>query len=285
MVGEVYWVDYILGIILAMVSTILFNIAPILQKEVLDDMESIESGNMGNSYRIMFKNKKWVFGMSLGIIGSLPYFFAMQLAGVMVTQPLMNFGFVVLVIAAKKRLGETLPISAKFAIFLMIIMPIFIVLAQVNEPQLFQSPDSLIYFTIISEILTISGILISKKIPIVFTLGVGLNFALGALYLNAFTLSVDFSADLPILIDSALNNIIYGIFAGVFNSFAVLISQIGLQKNEASRYNPIQQTINNTASLFGGLIIFLQVAQEPVFYAIAFILGVIGMFILGKYEE
>lgn len=63
-----------------------------------------------------------------------------------------------------------------------------------------------------------------------------------------------------------------------------VLGQIGLQKNIASQYNPINQTLNNISAFLGGIIIFSQTIQSPILYSIGFILGILGVFALAKYN-
>ncbi|MBD3351727.1 MAG: hypothetical protein GF364_09605 [Candidatus Lokiarchaeota archaeon] len=218
----------------------------------------------------------------MGIIGGFPYFIAVELAGVTVVQPLMNFGFIALVLWAKKILNEELTPTAKIAIGLMIIMPLFIALGNVPEPTL-NKPSDFYVFIIIAVIVILILFAIAKKVPILWAFGCGMCFALGAANLQAFLLPLDFTAGLDILIDQAIDNILFGILSIFFNGMGVFIGQIGLQKTSASRYNPINQTMNNITSIIGGIIVFAQLPVSPFYYIIGFILGIVGVFLLGKY--
>ena len=70
----------------------------------------------------------------------------------------------------------------------------------------------------------------------------------------------------------------------VFNVLAVVTSQIGFQKVAASKFNPIQQTINNVCSVIGGILIYGQMPQNWITYFIAMVFAVIGTLILGSYQ-
>lgn len=273
---------YIFGIFLALLSTSLFNIVPVLQKEILD---KIKGEKMSDQIKKILCDKKWIFGSILGIIGGIPYIIALQIAGIMVVQPLLNFGFIVLVIAAKKRLNEKPTTKSKIAIGLMIIMPLFIVLGQVSEPILFVSPSNFYVLIAIVCVLSIISVIVAIKIPIFWSVCCGLLYSLGALSGQAVFLTLNFTLPLNDLIDIALDNSIWIIFSLLFNFIAMIVTQVGLQKNEASRFNPIQQTINNTTCIIGGAIIFLQIANSPVFYYFGFFIGVIGIFLLGNYQK
>jgi uncharacterized membrane protein len=275
--------ESVIAVILALVSTILFNIAPILQKEAVDTMEKIEAKNFIKSIFIMFKNKKWLLGTILSVIGGIPYIIALNLGGITIVQPLINFGFIVMVIFANKRLGEKLDIWGKIGIALMIIMPLFIAFGQVTEPIMYTEPSRMYLYTLVVAILALACHGIAKKIKIFWAPVCGLWFSLGALYTQALIKSLDFSG-FDVLLESLFGAWISLIGVSVFNFLGMFLGQIGLQKNVASQYNPINQTLNNISAFLGGIIIFSQIIQSPIMYLIGFILGILGVFALAKYN-
>ena len=82
----------VLGIILAVITSLLWNIAPIIQKEALSEMEEIDAKNPMKHTRALFAKPRWVLGFLMALVGGLTYLFATQLAGIVVIQPLMNIG-------------------------------------------------------------------------------------------------------------------------------------------------------------------------------------------------
>jgi len=291
--------EYIGGIGLVLIATTMFNLSPIVQKEALDKMSEVSVGKLGSSLKMMFTNKKWVIGMLLGVIGGIPYFFAMMLVGAAVVQPLIAFGYIVLVIAAKKRLNENLNLSAKLAILLMIIMPIFIAFGNVSNAQTdFTDPTaqiSLLLFVIGCLIVVGICIIISKKKTIALAPVAGILFSLGAISLQGI-LSVIASAGYDLIpdvwlilknlfIDPDLLALFFMILGSIiFNSVAGFVIVIGLQKNAAAKFTPINQTINNMLTIVAGLTVFGQIVGEWTFYSIALILAIIGTIILSKYQ-
>lgn len=275
--------ESVLAVILALISTILFNIAPILQKEAVDLMDKIEAKNFIKSIIIMFKNKKWLLGTILSVLGGIPYVIALNLGGITIVQPLINFGFIVMVIFANKRLGERLDKLGKIGITLMIIMPLFIALGQVTEPVMYSDPLRIYIYTLVISVFALICHVIARKIKIFWAPACGLWFSLGALYTQALIKSLDFS-NFNVLISSVFAAWFSIVALALFNFLGMFLGQIGLQKNIASQYNPINQTLNNISAFLGGIIIFSQVIQSPIMYSIGFILGILGVFALAKYN-
>lgn len=277
--------ENLLGVFLALIGTILFNIAPIIQKEAIDKMEHINAKNMMKSVGSMLRNKRWLFGAILGIIGGLPYFFALQIAGALVVQPLMNFGFIAMVIFANRVLHEKINTNAKIAIGMMIIMPLFITLGQVPLPVMYSDSTNIIIYTIIISIVCLILFILARKVPLLWAFGCGAAFGLAALLLQAFSLPLDFSSGLGSLIQQAIAGLPVVIPCILFNIIGVFVGQIGMQRNTASKYNPINGTTNSIVSFIGSIIIFNQFPDVPVFYFIGFGLGLIGVFILSKFSD
>ncbi|MHA1730039.1 MAG: hypothetical protein ACTSWY_15120 [Promethearchaeota archaeon] len=290
---------YILGIFCAIIATICFNFVPILQKEALYQMEEVKFSNVKKSIRNMLTNKKWVFGLFIGLLGAFPYILAMNWVGISVVQPVTNFGMLVLVIFGQKRLGEKLKISGKVSIGLMIIMPFFIILADVSNPQNDITDlwvrNNVFIFTGIILLVIISCFLISKKYPIFLTGVVGSFFALGAYYMQAYTSMLSFSGydffqDFDLILSRAFTdpNIVmanlYFLVLLIFNGLAGYTLQIGLQMVAASKFNPIQQTVNNIVTIISGIIIFNQSIGNWIFYLLGIGFASIGTIILGGFQ-
>lgn len=291
--------QYIVGILLAMTATSIFNLCPVLQKDELDKMKEVSMNNIWASVKMMFSDRKWVLGLILGVFGGIPYTIAVIWTGISVVQPLMNFGFIVLVIIAKKMLNETLSISAKVAIGMMILMPIAITLANVSNPvnDITQLPTqlALVIFVVVVLIIAVITLFLGKKFPTLYALSTGFFFACGA-YSVQFVMSMlafsgyNIFTDIPLVIslifvDPRVSLILFGVVCiAVFNAVAGYVMQIGLQRVAASKFNPIQQTLNNLATVLGGILVFGQFIGNWAFYLCGLGFGIIGMIILGKYQ-
>ncbi len=287
------------GIIFAIIAAICFNLAPIFQKEALGQMDEVKFSNFFRSLFAMFSNKKWILGLFIGLLGGLPYIFAMGLAGLSVVQPVTNFGLIVLVIFGQKRLNEKLNVSGKIAIGLIIILPIFIGFSNVSNVQQDITDPSTIsnvfIFMGVILLVALACFLLAKRNPIFLTGTVGIFFALGAYFMQAYTSMLASSgynliSDMGAVLSNAFidpNLVIANTFfliLLIFNGLAGFTLQIGLQKVSASRFNPIQQTVNYFMAITGGIIIFNQIVGNWVFYSFGLICGLIGSIVLGRYQ-
>ncbi|MDF1541461.1 MAG: DMT family transporter, partial [Candidatus Thorarchaeota archaeon] len=139
----------LIGIVLAVITSLFWNIAPVIQKEALSTMEGIEAGEATKHTGALFRNKKWTLGFCMSIIGGLTYLLATQMAGIVIVQPLMNVGLIALVILSSRRLGEEIGPQAILGIILLILTPVFIAFGGVTEPVMFVDPFTIIIFSVI----------------------------------------------------------------------------------------------------------------------------------------
>lgn len=291
--------DYFIGILLALIATVMFNLAPILQKDRLDTMKEVSFDKFWDSVKMMLGDKKWVIGMLVGMFGGVPYFFAVNYVGSAVVQPLIAFGYIVLVFAASKILHEKLNIKAKSAITLLIIMPIFIVLGNVsNTTENMTDPAvqlNLILFTVIISIFVAIMWVLTKKFPILWAPVTGTLFSSGAIYMQAilayfrdagYDLNTQLGLLFKLLFTSSDFLIVWFliIMCAFFNIIAGYVNQIGLQKVAASKFQPINQTLNNMLTIFAGLTLYGQIVGSWFFYVIAIVMALIGTVILGQFE-
>ena len=293
-------IEYIFGIIFSVLAGICFNLAPVMQKEALSNMKhEVSFSNMKYSIRTMFTDKKWIFGLIVGLLGVIPFIIAMSWVGISVVQPVMNFGMIILVIYSEKKLGEKLNIWAKLPIGFMIAMPFFIGLADLSNARSditeTLTRNKVFIFTGIIIILILGCSILAKKYPIYLTSVIGLFYALGSYYMQAYMSMIAFSGynfiqDLDLIITRAFtdpNIIIANLFFVallIFNGLAGYTLQIGLQKLPASKCNPIQQTINNVVSILSGIFIFEQIIDKIFFYCVGVALGIFSIFLLGSYQ-
>lgn len=272
----------LLGIFLAVISTFMFNYSPILEKQALNTMDEVSLSRMGNSIKKMMRNRKWLIGFIIGYAGVIPYIIAVYFVGIVVVQPLTNFGFILLVIMAKKYLNENLDKLTKIVLILMIIMPFFIGLANISEPtnDILQ-PGTFIILLEFSGILLGSSVIflfLSKKFSIFYTIVVGIIFTLSGVFIQSLTYLFNFANE------HLLFFILLAIFSLIIDLSAVFIAQIGLQKIAASKFVPIQSTITTSLTVFAGLFIYGQIVGIWAFYIVALIITFLGTIVLGRYQ-
>ena len=273
----------ILGIILALITSLLWNIAPIIQKEALSELDEIDAKNPLKHTRILFSRPRWVMGLGMSLIGGLTYMFATQLAGIVVIQPLMNVGLIALVILSSKRLGEKLDTPAAIGIVLMILTPVFIALASVTEPIMFTRFTGILIFSII--MLVGIGVMAvgTNRIAILWAPITSLFQALAAQFTQWFTLALFGGTD---LVQGFISAILPLILMGIFTAIAAVYTiSIGLQRNPASRFNAITGTVSMFAVILGGIMIFGQVISNIPFYSIGLGFGIVGVILLSKYQD
>ncbi len=293
-------VEYVFGIIFSVFAGICFNLVPVMQKEALSNMKhEVSFSNMKYSLKTMFRDRKWVFGLIVGLLGVIPFIIAMSWVGISVVQPVMNIGMIVLVIFSEKKLDEKLNIWSKLSIGLMIAMPFLIWLADLSNAQCniteTSTRNKIFIVTGIILILILGCSILAKKYSIFLTGVIGLFYALGAYYMQAYMSMIaisgyDFIQDLDLIIKRAFtdpNIIMANVFFVallIFNGLAAYTLQIGLQKLPASKCNPIQQTINNIVSILSGILIFEQDINNIFFYGVGVAFGLFSIFMLGSYQ-
>ena len=273
----------ILGIILALITSLLWNIAPIVQKEALAEMEEIDVKNPLKHTRKLFSKPRWVLGFGLALIGGLTYMLATNLAGIVVIQPLMNVGLIALVFFSIRRLGEKLDMPAAIGIVLMILTPVFIAFGGVTEPIMFTEYTGILLYS--ATMLVGIGLMAggTSRIAILWAPITSFFQALAAQFTQWFTLELFGAAD---IVQGFINAFLPLILLGVFTAIAAIYTvSIGLQRNPASRFNAITGTVSMFAVVLGGIMIFGQVITNTLFYGVGLGFGVIGVILLSKYQD
>jgi hypothetical protein len=286
MISQIEPLMYAGGIGLALLATLCFNFSTLLMKLALNKMEAISGKTFLKSLKAMFTSKKWLASMVVNVIGGITYFVALEISGVNVVQPILNVGFIVLALYARRMLGEVLDWKGKTGIGLLVIMPVFITFGSVSPPQALTRFDAIAVFSMACIIIMAIVGFFSKKISILMAGLAGITLGLVALYLQWFTL--DFFA-----VSRATGNLFEALVVGLFPLFLTLVaafagnlvfSQIGLQKNPASIFNPVNGAINMITSVVGGILIFNQAIGNWWSYGIGIAIGIVGIVLLSKYQ-
>ncbi len=277
---------YIGGICLSLVSTLMFNVAPVLQKVALSGMAEIKAKNLWKSFKTMFTNKKWLLAMIISTVGGILYFLAIEIAGITIVQPLLNFGFIMLAFMANRLLGEKIDKRSKVAIAILIGMPVFIAFGAVSTPQQISSYNILIIFSTICFVLIGAFLLLSRKVPILWAFTNGTCLGIGGVFLQWFTLvlfdALQSTSDILLGMSVAIIPFVLMIVFTIIPNMVFL--QIGLQKNPAARFYPMSATVNMIVTVIGGILIFDQAIGNWISYGIGIVLGVIGIVMLSKHQ-
>ncbi len=299
------------GIILAIIATTCVNIGVALQKKGLKDglpELNIEGGvnNFGNDFLKYFKNKYWVIGFFLGIIGWIPFVIAQGLVGIIVVQPLQSVGLIIMVIVASRFLDEKISVVEIIAIAMLILAPILIAFSDISNIHIdltsFLIP--FLVFLIIIFLLIFFFIIISKKQNQDHWKGLfkvtiaGLFFSLGGMFANILAQAYN-DASINIISPFGWLEILFGIFwfdyfhlwvflsfYGLlgFNFIGIIFQNNGLQKGKAVVLWPIQTSINLIVPVIGGFIIFQQSVNNLLVFIIAIVMIFIATVILSKFQ-
>ena len=97
-----------LGILIMLLATSMTNIGAVLQKRAVDGLAAFGSQPVAESVRGLLADRRWVVGWLLGAAAIVLNMVALGLADISLIQPLNGFGLVVLVLASRLYLGETL---------------------------------------------------------------------------------------------------------------------------------------------------------------------------------
>ena len=301
----------ITGIILALVATSCFNFGIVLQKKGLKEglpeltLEEGVSG-LGNSFGKYFKNKFWAFGFALGIIGWIPYVIAQGMVGVLVVQPVMGVGLVVLVIFANIMLNEKISLLEIIAIGMMIIAPVLIAFAGISDVQIdligFLVP--FIIFLISLIIVIIACVMIGRKQQntewsSMFKIFVaGILGSLAAVFTNIFAQAYS-DASINLISFFGWAEVLFGIFwfeyfhfwvflglygLGFFFLTSMIFQNNGMQKGKAVILWPIQNSISLILPVIAGFVIFSQTVTNYILFFLAILLILIATIVLSKFQ-
>jgi len=314
---EVEILNVAIGIILALITTLCFNLGIVFQKKGLSQGSKngteirLEDGfkSVIKTFIKLFKNKSWAFGAIIGIVGWIPYIISIGLVGIIVTEPVMATGFIFFVIAANRILHEKVGIIEYMAIAMLTISPILIALAGISdiEIDLIGIIPSLSIFLAITVSISIGSILIAKRkrnSPVeglLIMFGGAILFALGGVSTNILAQALLQANEsfhwydifqLPFGIFWFLFTSSYPylwVFLGfwmmaVFNLASVPYYQGGFQKGKILIMYPILDSIALLLPIFAGLIVFQQTFKYYWLFFLAVILILIATFILSKYQ-
>ena len=301
----------ITGIILALVATSCFNLGIVLQKKGLKEglpeltLEEGVSG-LGASFGKYFKNKFWAIGFALGIIGGIPYVIAQGMVGIVVVQPIMGVGLVVLVIFANIMLDEKISYLEIIAIGMMIIAPALIAFSGISDVQidLYEFVLPFFIFLISLIIVIIACVMIGRKQQnaewsSMFKIFVaGILGSLAAVFTNIFAQAYS-DASINLISFFGWAEVLFGIFwfeyfhfwvflglygLGFFFLTSMIFQNNGMQKGKAVILWPIQNSISLILPVIAGFVIFSQTVTNYILFFLAILLILIATIVLSKFQ-
>ncbi|MHA1669334.1 MAG: hypothetical protein ACTSV5_02020 [Promethearchaeota archaeon] len=317
MVDLVDIITVTVGIFLAVITTICFNLAFVFQKKGLNQatLNGVEIKFEGGIKEILktfwwlVKNKYWAFGFFLGILGWFPYVISIGMIGIIVTEPVMATGFIVFVIAATVILKERVGALEYTAIALLTISPILIAFSGISDVEIDLYgflPSFFLFLLIVIPISIISLIFAKKKKGTgaegLFTMfGGAILFALGGVATNILAQALiqtgeGFQWYTLLELPFGIFWFIFGgsyvhlwVFIGfwlmtIFNISSVPFYQGGFQRGKLLIMYPILDTIALLLPITAGILVFKQTFTNYPLFFIALVFIVFATVILAKYQ-
>ncbi|MFX0103122.1 MAG: hypothetical protein ACFFCS_26390 [Candidatus Hodarchaeota archaeon] len=299
--------ESISGIIAGLIATSILALVPIIQKDAVDKIDNIRLKNLFQSLKKLIRNKKWFFSFFLMTIGGIFYLISINLVGIGVLQPVMPFGFVVLVYLGKKKLKEHLNLKDFIGILMMMSTPLLLILSSVSDVQIDLTSlvnilrlytFNFILFGIIIVLILINKLAGNSQLEaLAWALITALAWTAATVFFQAVFVylkagSHEIMSEFFLLPGRLLAGdtfifiaVIYSLITIISGIIATLFLQIAFQKGNVTRIQPIVQTVNNSVSILGGIVIFGQIIGNLVFYIVAIVFSIIATFLLARHQQ
>ena len=298
-----------LGIILVLIATPMFNLALVFQKMGLREGPEItfDKGFVGilKAFKEIAKNKWWLLGAILGVVGWFPYIMSIGLVGFMVSEPINSMGIIIVVIAANRILGEKVTWYEFLAISILAISPILIAFAGISEVaiDLYEMVIPLTIFLIITFSITIGSFVFSQKkrgtkLEGFFVMLTGSFFlALGGVFTNILAQAI-VQANIQLTWYFGIE-IFFGIFwfdyphlwvfigwwgLAICNLASFAFYQSAFQKSRMAVVFPILDSIGLLIPIIAGILVFKQTFNNYFLFFLAIVLIFIGTSTLGRFQ-
>jgi drug/metabolite transporter (DMT)-like permease len=291
----------VIGIFLVIIASLCFILGFIYQKKgVTEGLPELkfEEGLISTlkTFTVFLKNRTWILGILIGLLGWFPYMIAIYLVGIVLVQPLTNIGLIFYVITATIILNEEVKRIEILSVILLAIAPIFFTLANISKVD-FSLQEFQFGFLILMIILLSFSIffyLISLKHKkrhidgIFITFSGAILYSLSNILINIFTQALKV-CQLNLFSFSGLSEIFFGIFwfdiphfwlffsfwgMIFFYIFGLILYQSGFQKVRTGFVCLIINSFSLFLSTIVGLFIFNQSFDNFLFF-------IIGMIIVG----
>lgn len=299
----------ILGIVLVLFATVVFHFGVVFQKLGLTQSKEItfDKGLKGIilAFLEIIKNKWWLIGAILGIVGWFPFVISISLVGFMVTEPINSIGIIIVVIAANRILREPIAWYEFLAILVLIISPLFIAFAGISNVtvDLYAMVVPLLIFLTIAFSITILCFILSQKkrgskLESFYIMLTGsFLLAIGGVFTNIMAQAIT-QANIP-LTWYFWAEIAFGIFWGSYYHLWVFIGwwglvicnissfafyQSGFQKSRIAIAFPILDSIGLAIPIIAGIFVFNQTFNNYVLFFIGIGLIFIGTSALGRFQ-
>jgi len=284
----------------ALTATTCYNLGPAIQKKSLNRFPPLTSRSLVEQLRIAFGDRRWRMGLLLGITGILPNLAAVSLVGMAASQPLMGFGLVALAWYGTRRLGERLTPRAMAGIALMITLPALIAFSGVSSPTrtILEPSTRRTLAAALGVVFALCGsfALLSRRTSILLAPAAGMLLSMTAFCLQVISqlfasTGYRLLRDIRTILTGLLAEPVYLLMLGVTAAGSVLsvvayyLQQIGLQRNRATRFNPILNSVSIAAGVSLGIVVFGQKVGRPALYLLAMAVALVGISLLSSSRE
>lgn len=293
MQGPVEMFSFIMGILLAISAAVIFTICAVMQKKGAEQVPEVKMGE-AKTFVNLFKNKIWLVGFILGIVGFFPYALGQGFAGAAIVQPLQGTGLILLAIIAIKWFDEKLSKIEIVGIALLVIGPIFLGLSFLQDTPIGNIVPvtdpifliSLIIFYVIFGTVIFACLVLYKimkrGIVVIVAVTSGIVFGVGAISSQMAILLLEtmffHGAYLFIPLLSHVFIIVFFAILAAGNFYGTMLAQVGYQKGKAVTVFPIMNVGNLLIPIFAGVIIFRQPFPSLLLYPVLFAIGVVFIF-------
>jgi drug/metabolite transporter (DMT)-like permease len=282
-------------VLLALAGTSGVNLGFAIQKEALGRLPPLRSMPLPRQLSLMFGSGRWLMGLATGLAGGCSNFAAIALVGMAVVQPLMGFGLAALLWYGRRRLGERLSPRAMVGVACLVVLPALIAFARVGP-----AVDSVLQPAVrLRFLLAVAGVLgsclllwlFSARLPLLLAAVSGILYTVTPLTMQS-VLQLLAATGLP-LVPAVLfllarfftrpaGAVTLGIalFGSTVSSVRYYIHQVGLQRNPATRFNPIMQAVNVVTGVALGIAVYGQSLGRPLLYLVALGCAMAGILLL-----
>ena len=268
----------------ALAASSCYSLAPALQKEGLSSLPPLAAHSLGRQLALLFGCPRWRWGFALGLFGFLPFAVGLSLAGVAAVQPVMGLGLVVLLLYGYRRLGERLSPRGLTGAALLLVLPALIAVSGVRPPRLTLEAQAA-RVTLAAGLGLMAALslplgLVARRRPLVLAVPVGLLYCLLAVCLQG-AVGLFAPGGARRLADPRLWGAAALLLLGLGTNLAgYYLAQIGLQRNPATRFNPLMNATSTLAGTSLGLAVYAQPVGRPWLYALAMAFALAGMVLL-----
>jgi len=271
-----------LGIFCGLLAGFMFTYGAILQKKGVGDLPELKFSDI-KSILALLKHKTWLTGVIIGSLGGIPYVLSQSWIGIGYTQLLIAMGLILLAIMASRTLHEPLGKMEYTGIALIILGTVSLGIAQLGPVTATLTDTNFLLIVVIFYVpffvVSAAGLIFYKfsDWQAVKLLGIvsGIIFGCGAGFSQMGMMA--FSTGNWVFLFVGFLILAIGTILGT------VVANVALQKGKAIVVIPLQSAGNYLIPVFAGLMVFLQVFENPhgLFYFIpALILIMVGVFLL-----